>query len=91
MGGGGQVPVALAKEGRPDRNGVGPGCVRAAFESALGLQEEVTEFDPPSYMAYRIVRGGFPIKNHRGDVRFEPHARSTRIVVERRVRVPHPG
>ncbi|HEY8087403.1 MAG TPA: SRPBCC family protein [Polyangiaceae bacterium] len=79
--------VSLAKEGRPDRNGVG--CVRA-FESALGLQEEVTEFDPPSHMAYRIVRGGFPIKNHRGDVRFEPHARGTRIVwsVEFESRIP---
>jgi uncharacterized protein YndB with AHSA1/START domain len=79
--------VTLAKEGKPERNGVG--CVRA-FESALGLQEEVTEFDPPSYMAYRIVRGGFPIKNHRGDVRFEPHARGTRIVwsVEFESRIP---
>jgi uncharacterized protein YndB with AHSA1/START domain len=69
--------VSLAREGTTDRNGVG--CVRA-FESALGLQEEVIEFDPPRHMAYRVVRGGFPLKDHRGEVRFEPHPRGTRIV-----------
>jgi uncharacterized protein YndB with AHSA1/START domain len=69
--------VSLAREGAPDRNGVG--CVRA-FESAFGLQEEVIEFDPPRHMAYRVVRGGFPIKDHRGEVAFEPHPRGTRVV-----------
>jgi uncharacterized protein YndB with AHSA1/START domain len=69
--------VSLAREGSPDRNGIG--CVRA-FEAAMGLQEEVIEFDPPTHMAYRVVRGGFPIKDHRGDVRFEPHTRGTRVV-----------
>ena len=79
--------VSLAREGSPDRNGVG--CVRA-FESAMGLQEEVIEFDPPRQMAYRIARGGFPIKNHRGEVRFETHPRGTRLVwsVEFASRIP---
>jgi len=79
--------VSLAREGTPDRNGVG--CVRA-FESAMGLQEEVIEFEPPRHMAYRIARGGFPIKDHRGEVRFEPHARGTRLVwsVEFGSRIP---
>jgi len=79
--------VSLARQGSPDRNGVG--CVRA-FESAMGLQEEVIEFDPPTHMAYRVVRGGFPIKSHRGDVRFEPHERGTRVVwsVEFGSRIP---
>ena len=69
--------VSLAKEGQPDRNGVG--AVRA-FESAMGLQEEIIEFEPPRRMVYRVVRGGFPIKSHRGEVRFEPHPRGTRLV-----------
>ncbi|MGH7295752.1 MAG: SRPBCC family protein [Polyangiaceae bacterium] len=69
--------VSLAREGSPDRNGVG--CVRS-FDSAFGLQEEVVEFDPPRHMAYRVVRGGFPIKDHRGEVTFEPHPRGTRVV-----------
>jgi uncharacterized protein YndB with AHSA1/START domain len=69
--------VSLAREGNADPNGVG--CIRA-FESAMGLQEEVIEFEPPRRMAYRIHRGGFPITNHRGEVRFEPDARGTRII-----------
>jgi uncharacterized protein YndB with AHSA1/START domain len=69
--------VSLVREGSPDRDGVG--CVRA-FESAMGLQEEVIEFDPPRRMAYRIARGGFPITRHRGEVRFEPHPDGTRLV-----------
>lgn len=69
--------VLLAEEGAPEKNGVG--CVRA-FGSAMGLQEEVVEFEPPSRMAYRIRRGGFPIKDHRGEVWFEPHAGGTRVV-----------
>jgi uncharacterized protein YndB with AHSA1/START domain len=79
--------IALAQEGTPDRNGVG--CVRE-FRSAGGLREEVIEFHPPEHMAYRVVRGGFPIKDHRGDVRFEPHPRGTRLVwtVEFGSRVP---
>jgi uncharacterized protein YndB with AHSA1/START domain len=79
--------VSLAREGAPDKNGVG--CVRA-FESAMGLREEVIEFDPPHRMAYRIAHGGFPIKDHRGEVRFEPHARGTRLVwsVEFGSRIP---
>ena len=69
--------VSLAREGTPDKNGVG--CVRA-FESAMGLQEEVLEFEPPRRMVYAVARGGFPIKDHRGEVRFEPHPRGTRLV-----------
>jgi uncharacterized protein YndB with AHSA1/START domain len=83
----GAGPVRLARVGSPERNGVG--AVRA-FERAMGLQEEVIEFEPPRHMAYRVVRGGFPIKDHRGDVRFEPHPRGTRIVwsVELGSRIP---
>ena len=79
--------VSLAREGAPDKNGVG--CVRA-FESAMGLQEEVLEFEPPRRMVYTGARGGFPIKDHRGEVRFEPHPRGTRVVwsVEFGSRIP---
>jgi uncharacterized protein YndB with AHSA1/START domain len=69
--------VSLAREGSPDKNGVG--CIRA-FESAMGLQEEVTAFEPSRRMAYRIARGGFPLKNHSGEVRFEEHGGATRVI-----------
>jgi len=79
--------VAVVRPGSPDPNGVG--CVRE-FRSARGLQEEVFEFHPPEHLAYRVVRGGFPIKDHRGDVSFVAHPRGTRLVwtVEFASRVP---
>src|SRR3989442_15846674 len=68
--------VTLARAGVPAPNGVG--CVRV-FD--LGkVHEEVLSFDPPSRMTYRLLRGGFPIKDHLGEVIFEPHERGTRVV-----------
>ena len=82
--------VRLVRSGAPQRDGVG--SVRA-FAPPLGLREEVTEFRPPSYMAYRIVGGGFPMKNHRGEVTFEPRGTGTRVVwrVEFDSRIPGLG
>jgi hypothetical protein len=68
--------VSLVKQGRSERDGLG--CVRSF--SLFGLHEEVTEFERPQRMAYRIVRGGYPLKDHRAQVLFEPHADGTRIV-----------
>jgi hypothetical protein len=68
--------VRLVREGSPDRNGVG--AVRA-FAAAPGLHEEVTLFEPPCRMEYRIARGGFPVVNHRGVVSFEPDGAITRV------------
>ena len=68
--------VRLVRSGKPERDGVG--AVRA-FAPPLGLREEVTEFHPPTRMGYRIVAGGFPMKNHRGEVTFEPRGTGTRI------------
>jgi uncharacterized protein YndB with AHSA1/START domain len=72
--------VSLAKQGNPAPNGVG--CVRV-FRLPLGVgnvHEEVLTFEPPSRMTYRILRGGFPVKDHLGEVIFEPHERGTRVV-----------
>lgn len=68
--------VRLAKEGVPPPNGVG--CVRVF--TASGLHEEVTRFDAPRRMTYRIVKGIVPIKDHLGDVTFEADGNGTRIV-----------
>jgi uncharacterized protein YndB with AHSA1/START domain len=69
--------VLLAREGSTARNGVG--AVRA-FASAPGLKEEVVSFEPPTRMTYRVISGGFPIKEHFGEVEFEPHPRGTKVV-----------
>jgi uncharacterized protein YndB with AHSA1/START domain len=68
--------VKLHKEGTPAPNGVG--CVRV-FTNA-GLHEEVLTFDAPRRMTYKIVKGTVPIRDHLGEVSFEPQSGGTRIV-----------
>jgi hypothetical protein len=70
--------VRLAREGIPSPNGVG--CVREISSFGVSVEEEVLSFDAPFRMTYRVVRGGIPMRDHFGEVRFEPHERGTRIV-----------
>ena len=70
--------VQLEREGTPPPNGVG--CVRVFSNAGLKLiYEEVLSFEPPRRMTYRIVRGPVPIRNHLGEVVFEPADGGTRI------------
>ena len=70
--------VRLEREGRPPPNGVG--CVRVFSNAGLKVvYEEVISFEPPRRMTYRIVRGPVPVKDHRGEVLFEPSDGGTRI------------
>ncbi len=82
--------VRLVREGSPERDGVG--AVRA-FSAAPGLREEVTAFEAPERMEYRVVAGGFPLADHRAEVRFSPEGRGTRVTwrVSFRSRVPGLG
>jgi uncharacterized protein YndB with AHSA1/START domain len=80
--------VSLVREGSPDRNGVG--AVRA-FSTAPGLHEEVTRFEPPERMEYRIAKGGFPLGDHRGEVRFTPEGKGTRVNWQASFRSRIPG
>ncbi len=71
--------VTLQPAGSPSPNGVG--CVRCI--AVLGIEtvaEEVLEFDAPTRMKYRIVRGGGPLQNHQGEVFFTEEAGGTRVV-----------
>ena len=68
----------LTREGVPAPNGVG--CVRAFSRAGItAVHEEVTSFEPPKRMTYKIVRGGGPLKDHRGEVVFEPHSGGTLV------------
>src|SRR5262249_16665229 len=60
----------------PDRNGVG--AVRA-FLLAPGLREEVTRFEPPERMEYRVTQGAYPLTDHHGEVLFTPDGGGTRV------------
>jgi hypothetical protein len=63
------VKVKLQPEGSPDPNGVG--CVRVFSTAGItAVAEEVTLFEPPARMKYRIVGGGWPLRNHEGEVLF---------------------
>jgi uncharacterized protein YndB with AHSA1/START domain len=82
--------VRLAREGTPERDGVG--CVRA-FAVPASLQEEVTAFERPRRMEYRVIRGAFPMTDHRGEVLFAPEGAGTRVTwrVSFRWRLPGTG
>lgn len=82
--------VRLVREGAPERDGVG--SVRA-FSLAPGLREEVTRFEPPGRMEYRVVEGPAPITDHLGEVLFESEGRGTRVTwrVSFRPKVPGVG
>ncbi|MFN2425961.1 MAG: SRPBCC family protein [Candidatus Binatia bacterium] len=65
----------LEKEGRPDKNGIG--CVRGFGSNGVNVYEEVVEWEPTRRFAYKITRGGLPMKNHYGEEMFEPDGDGT--------------
>jgi len=67
----------LEKEGSPHRNGTG--AVRCLGSYGFNAFEEIFDFEPPSRMTYRLLKGGLPMKNHRGEVRLEPEGAGTRL------------
>jgi uncharacterized protein YndB with AHSA1/START domain len=68
----------LEVAGSPDRNGTG--AVRGFSSAGVRVFEEVVEFEPPKRMTYRVVRGGGPMKDHLGEVVFEPDGAGTRVI-----------
>lgn len=80
--------VWLAREGGTERNGVG--SVRA-FRLTPGLREEVTLFERPSRMEYKVIAGPVPITGHHGEVVFEEEGRGTRVRWRASFRAMVPG
>jgi uncharacterized protein YndB with AHSA1/START domain len=70
--------VQLERTGQPPPNGVG--CVRVISNAGFEVHEEVLSFEPSRRMTYRIVRGGLPLRDHFGEVTFEPHDGGTLVV-----------
>ncbi len=62
------VPVRRIKDGEIAPNGVG--SVRKIGPGPLGIEETVTALAENESIDYRITRGGFPLKNHRGRIEF---------------------
>ncbi len=82
--------VILDPEGKPDPNGVG--CIRHVRVAGLEMvAEEITRFDAPSRMEYRIVKGGGPIRDHAGEVLFTEQPDGTLVTWRCRFESSVPG
>ena len=64
-------------EGAPDPNG--SGAVRVFGNGPVKVFEEIRDFEPPKRMSYSVVKGGLPMKNHLGEVVFEPDGDGTLV------------
>ena len=72
------APVKRIRDGQQELNGVG--SVRhIGPPGPLGVQETVTAFEPARRIEYRVTKGGAPMKNHRGQMRFDATAQGSRL------------
>ena len=68
--------AVLRNEGYPAPNGLG--ATRVFRQSGIAIEEEITFFDPPRRMEYRIS-GGAPLRDHHGEMILEPSPEGTRL------------
>ncbi|MCP4003846.1 MAG: SDR family NAD(P)-dependent oxidoreductase [bacterium] len=76
----------LVAKGQHDPNGVG-----AVRSFTGGVREQVLSFDPPRRMTYTVISGPFPIKDHEGEVVFEPDGDGTLVTWRCRFKSKIPG
>ena len=80
--------VVLRQQGHPAPNGLG--AIRVIRQAGMAIEEEITAFDAPKFMAYRLVAGA-PVRDHSGEVRFDPEGSGTRMTWTVRFRPLVPG
>jgi uncharacterized protein YndB with AHSA1/START domain len=82
--------VVLRQQGDPPPNGLG--TIRVMRSGGIAIEEEITAFDPPKRMAYRLI-GGLPVKNYEAEVRFDESESGTAISwdVSFQARIPFTG
>ena len=80
--------VVLRQKGDPPPNGLG--AIRVIRARGMAFEEEITAFEPPRRMGYRLVAGA-PVRDHSGEVRFEPDGAGTRVTWTIRFRPLVPG
>lgn len=68
--------VVLKPEGSPDRNGLG--AMRHMMGAGPTVVEEVIEWSPPNEYVY-VLRGGAPIRDHRGCVQLSRQGDGTLV------------
>lgn len=86
----GAQEVVVRQQGEPPPNGLG--ALRVVRGHGLAVEEEVTLFEPPRRLGYRVV-AGLPLRSHRAEIRLEPCAAGTRLgwSVELRPWIPGTG
>jgi uncharacterized protein YndB with AHSA1/START domain len=86
----GMKEAVLRSEGYPPPNGLG--ATRVFRRSGFAVEEEVTGFDPPQRMEYRLT-AGLPIRDHVGEMTFKRTGSGTRLTwrVAFRPRIPGTG
>lgn len=87
---GGAQEVVVRQQGEPPPSGLG--TTRVLRAHGLAVEEEVTAFEPPRRLAYRVV-AGLPLREHRAEIRLAPSPAGTRLVwsVEFRPWLPGTG
>jgi len=79
----------LVKEGSPDANGLG--AVRWIWLGPLRFQEEVTAYEAPSRLDYRITDvKGLPFSHEGGSIRLEPDGTGTHALWTSVFEIPIP-
>ena len=68
--------AVLRNEGYPPPNGLG--ATRVFRAHGLAVEEEITAFEPPHRLEYRLCAGA-PVRDHRGEIRVEPAPRGARV------------
>jgi uncharacterized protein YndB with AHSA1/START domain len=79
----------LVREGTSERNGVG--ALRRITSRPIKFEEEVTAFERPTRMEYRIVKVNAPIKHRGGSMVLEEVDGGTHIVWTSTSKIPVPG
>ena len=80
--------VVLRQQGDPPPNGLG--AIRVIRARGMAIEEEITGFEPPTRMTYRLVAGA-PVRDHEGVVTFAADGSGTRVSWTVRFRPAVPG
>lgn len=71
------APVSRVRDGDTEVNGVG--SVRKIGVGPVAIEETVTAFERDRSIGYRITRGGFPLRDHRGHIAFARSGGGSRV------------
>lgn len=70
--------IKRVRDGQGSVNGVGS-VRRLNLAPGLALEETVTKVEPNELIEYTITKGGWPVKNHLGTMKFYPYEGGSRL------------